>query len=142
MGIPILYFPFEDSAERFISNVGATNGKYDMFTARRNHVPSDFIPNHENVMERLKGFPLYVEDMPDTAEGICGTIARYKRKYGIKGVVIDGLKDVIPTIGENPDIEGGAYKLNAGTGLQEARCCGYICITFDRPRRRPMDFQT
>jgi replicative DNA helicase len=100
-GIPILYFPFEDGAERFISNVAATNGKYDMFTIKRPVVPSGFIPKHTETLERVAKFPLYVEDMPCTSEQLTSTIAKYKRKYGIEGVVVDGFKDMIPTSGEN-----------------------------------------
>ena len=100
-GIPILYFAFEDSAERFVSNVAASHGEYDMFTIKRHHVPADFMPKHENTLGKVSEFPLYVEDYPSTAEKLVSLIARYKRKYGIEGVVIDGFKDMIPTTGEN-----------------------------------------
>lgn len=100
-GIPILYFPFEDGSERFISNVAASHGGYDMFTIKRDFVPPDFMRKHKETMARVAKFPLYVEDYPDTAERLVAIIARYKRKHGIEGVVIDGFKDMIPTTGEN-----------------------------------------
>ena len=100
-GIPILYFAFEDSAERFVSNVASSLGGYDMFTIKRDHVPVDFMPRHENTMAKVKELPLYVEDYPCSAEKLVSTIARYKRKYDIKGVVVDGFKDIIPSTGEN-----------------------------------------
>ena len=100
-GIPILYFAFEDGAERFVSNVAASRGGYDMFTIKREHVPDDFMPNHRKVMSEVSRLPLYVEDYPSTAEEIATIIAKHKRKHGIQGVVIDGFKDMVPTTGEN-----------------------------------------
>jgi len=99
-GTPILYMPFEDGKERFISNVAASVGGYDMFTIKREYVPPDFMPMHEGFMQKVKGMPIYVEDMPCTAEKITSIIAKHKRKYGIEGVVIDGLKDVVPSGGD------------------------------------------
>jgi replicative DNA helicase len=100
-GIPILYLPFEDGRNRFISNLAATHGEYDMFHIKRDYVNPDFMPRHENSMERVKKMPIYIEDMPCSPEKIVSYIARYKRKHGIQGVVIDGLKDVIL-----PDADG------------------------------------
>jgi hypothetical protein len=99
-GIPILYFAFEDSAERFMSNLAATHGEYDMFSIKRDIVNPDFMPRHTNAMSRVSEFPIYVEDMPCSAEKVFSHIAKYKRKYDIEGVVIDGIKDVIFSKGE------------------------------------------
>ena len=99
-GIPILYFPFEDGASRFLSNLSASHGGYDMFHLKRHHIPSDFMPRHEASMERVKQLPVYVEDMPCTAEKLVSLIAKYKRRHGIEGVVIDGLKDVVFSKGD------------------------------------------
>jgi hypothetical protein len=100
-GIPILYFAFEDGAERFISNVAASAGQYDMFTIKRGPVDADFMEKHAQTLRKVAKYPVYAEDYPCTAEKMMSVIARYKRKYGIRGVVIDGFKDMIPTIGEN-----------------------------------------
>ena len=100
-GIPVLYFPFEYTAERFVSNMAATHGQYDMFTIKRHFVPHGFMDTHRDCMNAVSKMPLYIEDYPCSAERIVSTIARYKRKYGIEGVVVDGLKDVILTVGEN-----------------------------------------
>ncbi|MGI9569069.1 MAG: DnaB-like helicase C-terminal domain-containing protein, partial [Desulfobulbia bacterium] len=95
MGIPILYFPFEDGKHRLMSNLAATHGEYDMFHIKRDHVNPEFIPRHENSMGRVSKFPLYVHEDFLTADQIYSKIAFHKRKHGIKGVVIDGIKDVI-----------------------------------------------
>ena len=100
-GIPILYMPFEDTAERFMSNLAATHGGYDMFSIKRHHVPDDFMPRHKKCLELVSRMPIYIEDIPCTVERVVSYIARYKRKYGIEGVVIDGLKDVILSKGES-----------------------------------------
>ncbi len=100
-GIPILYMPFEDTAERFMSNLAATHGGYDMFTIKRHNVPDDFMPRHQRCLEEVSKMPIYIEDVPCPVERVVSYIARYKRKYGIEGVVIDGLKDVIKSKGEN-----------------------------------------
>ena len=100
-GIPVLYFPFEDSAQRFMSNMAATHGGYDMFTIKRHYVPHEFMPYHELCLSEVAKMPLYIEDMPCTAEDLAATIAKYKRKHGIEGVVIDGIKDIILTDGDN-----------------------------------------
>ena len=100
-GIPILYFAFEDTAERMVSNVAATNGKYDMFTIRRGHLPPGFMDNHAKNLSEVSGLPLFVDDSATTVERMVSTIARHKRKHGIEGVVVDGFKDLIATAGEN-----------------------------------------
>ncbi len=98
--IPILYFAFEDSAERFMSNLAASHGEYDMFHIKRDHVNPDFMPRHEKSLDLVSDMPIFVEDQPCTAEKVFSIIARHKRKYGIEGVVIDGIKDVIFSGGE------------------------------------------
>jgi hypothetical protein len=45
--------------------------------------------------------PIHIIDKSSTMEQVCAKIRKYKRKYGIAGVVIDGWKDVIATEGEN-----------------------------------------
>jgi len=84
-----------------MSNLAATHGGYDMFTIKRYHVPTEFMPNHESCMETVAKMPIYIEDVPCTVERLVSLIARYKRKHGIEGVVVDGLKDVILSKGES-----------------------------------------
>ncbi|MCF8131348.1 MAG: AAA family ATPase [Deltaproteobacteria bacterium] len=100
-GIPILFFPFEDTAERMVSNTAATHGQYDMFTIRRGHLPPGFLDSHAKSLDEVSMMPLFVNDVPTTAERMVSTIARHKRNHGIEGVVIDGFKDIIASDGEN-----------------------------------------
>ncbi|MDB4726527.1 hypothetical protein OAF54_03730, partial [bacterium] len=106
--IPILYFAFEDSAPRFMSRQGAIHGSYDLLTLRNPLMPPNFLPNHERCMDEVSKLPIYVEDMPTTVDKLCRKIEWYKRKHGIEGVVIDGLKDIILTEGENQTNKEGA----------------------------------
>ena len=106
-GIPILYFPFEDGAERFVSNLASNHGEYDMFTIKRNRVPMDFMGIHESCLGVVADYPIFIEDYPMTAEQMFSCIARYDRKArgmgyanGIEGVVVDGLKDMIFSKGD------------------------------------------
>ena len=100
-GIPILYFPFEDTSERALSNMASTHGGYDMFDIKRHFVPTGFMDKHRKCLNEVSKMPLYMDDFACTAERIVSTIAMHKRKYGIEGVVIDGFKDLIASKGEN-----------------------------------------
>jgi replicative DNA helicase len=100
-GIPILYFPFEDTAERMVSNLAATHGGYDMFTIRKGRGTDGFMEMHRDCLRSVSRLPIHVCDRSATVERIVTAIAIHKRKYGIRGVVIDGFKDMIPTSGEN-----------------------------------------
>lgn len=99
-GIPILYFAFEDGEKRFLSKLAAIHGGYDMFTIKRDYVPPDFLPNHRLNMDTVKKMPVHVEEIPCTVERVYQIIAKHKRKLGIEGVVIDGIKDVTRSKGD------------------------------------------
>lgn len=105
--IPTLYFAFEDSAERMLSNCAATHGGYDMFSIKRGNQNPSFMMRHKESIDHLVSKPLYIEDCPCTVERLVSAIARYKRKFGIVAVVVDGLKDVILTSGENQTTKEG-----------------------------------
>jgi hypothetical protein len=107
-GIPILYFAFEDSKERLLSNIASTEGGYDMFTIKRDYVPEDFMPRHENASRRVGEMgSLYVEDVPCSVEALATTVAKFDRlaradghPNGLRGVVVDGFKDIIHSSGD------------------------------------------
>jgi replicative DNA helicase len=94
-GIPILYFPFEDQAERAIGNIAATHGGYDAFRIKSGAANDEFMTNHRNTLQKVGDWPLFIEDASMTPEHLVSVIARHKRKYGIRGVVIDWVKDLI-----------------------------------------------
>jgi replicative DNA helicase len=105
-GIPILYFPFEDTGGRFATNFASTLGQYDAFRIKRR--PTDkFMDTHRKCMRQVAKMPLFIEDSPTTAKDIARIIGQYKRKYGIEGVVIDGFKDIILPNGENQTTKEG-----------------------------------
>lgn len=93
--IPILYVAIEDGKHRFMTAMAATNGGYDTFTLRSKYMPPTFMGRHREALSRVADMPVYVEDTPCTADRLVSLIATYKRKYGIRGVVVDGLKDII-----------------------------------------------
>jgi len=99
--IPILYFAFEDTAERMVSNLAATYGGYDMFSIRRGAGTPEFMDKHREALRRVAELPLHVCDRSATVERLVTEIAIHKRKYGIRGVVVDGFKDLITSVGEN-----------------------------------------
>jgi replicative DNA helicase len=110
-GIPILYFAFEDTSERFARNFSANHSEYDTFTLKRDYVAPEFIEKHKESMHQISEMPIYIDDYPTTAERLMSKIASYKRKYGIQGVVVDGFKDLIATKGENrTQQEGHMFK--------------------------------
>lgn len=100
MDLPVLVFAFEDGKRRYLQALAATFGGYDTFTLRR-HPSPNYMQNMRKWMEFLKTKPIYVIDDSMAAEEVAATIGAYKRKHGIRGVVIDGFKDIIASRGEN-----------------------------------------
>jgi KaiC/GvpD/RAD55 family RecA-like ATPase len=101
LGIPGLFMPIEDSAERFVSKLAAIHGGYDMFTIRSGNAPPGFMARHATAMDAVSKLPLAVEDAPCTPDKLVSHIAAAKRSHGIRWVVVDGLKDVILPKTEN-----------------------------------------
>jgi KaiC/GvpD/RAD55 family RecA-like ATPase len=100
-GIPGLYMPFEDGAERYMTAMAATHGKYDTFDLRRNNVPESFLMRHTVAMDELTKLPLSVDDQATTVESIIAKISKAKQKHNIEWVVVDGFKDIVRSVGEN-----------------------------------------
>ena len=98
--LPTLVFAFEDRKSRYLQAFASTIGSYDSFTIRRNPSP-EHVKTVRASLERIKALPLYVVDDAKSAEDVAATIGAYKRKHGIKAVVIDGFKDIMATKGEN-----------------------------------------
>jgi len=105
--IPILYFPFEDTTGRFLKNFAATMGGYDAF--KMNHNPSkEFRQTHSDCMLNINKLPLYVHDIPSTGDELTSLIYSHKKKYGVRGIVIDGWKDIIMEGGDSTTAMEGA----------------------------------
>ena len=100
-GIAGLYMPFEDGAERYMTAMAATNGKYDTFDLRRSNVPDTFIKRHTRSMGEVSRLPLVVDDQATTVESIIAKISKAKQKHNIEFVVVDGFKDIVRSAGEN-----------------------------------------
>lgn len=100
-GIPGLYMPFEDGAERYMTAMAATDGRYDTFDLRRRNVPESFMDRHRAAMQRVSELPLVVDDLATTVESVVAKISKAKKKHGIEWVVVDGFKDIVRSEGEN-----------------------------------------
>jgi replicative DNA helicase len=100
-GIPILYFPFEDTSERLLTRMAATHGGYDTFDLRRRQSNGLLFEKHAKCLDEVSKLPLYVHDRAEKVSKIAEVIAYHKTKYDIQGVVIDGFKDIIAEGGEN-----------------------------------------
>lgn len=97
---PTLVFAFEDGKRRYLQALAATIGGYDSFSIRRNPSPH-YRERCRLSLEALKQLPVYIIDEPKTAEEIAVTISTFKKRHGIKAVVIDGFKDILASKGEN-----------------------------------------
>jgi replicative DNA helicase len=100
-GKSILYFPFEDRKERFISNLAAAHGGYDLFTIQNGYASDKFMDTHLKCLREVSQMPIHIFDQSSNVEKICAKIRKHKRKNNIVGAVIDGFKDVISSKGEN-----------------------------------------
>jgi len=100
-GIPIAYFPFEDRRHRFLNNLAAAHGGYDLFTIKNGYVSERFMTHHRACQREVAAMPIHIYDTSSTIEQICAKIRKYKRTEGIQGCVLDGFKDIIATKGEN-----------------------------------------
>lgn len=104
--IPILYIPIEDQGFRFMNKMAASIGAYDSF--RLKNGSSDFLRNHHRCIDKIVDeCPLYIHDQPCTPSEIDSLVSEHKRKFGIKGVIIDGFKDIILDKGENQTAKEG-----------------------------------
>ena len=99
-----IYFPFEDSAQRFMSNLAATHGQYDMFTIRRGSPPPRFMDRHAECLDAVSKMPIVVSDAPVCVERIVSKIANAKRSHDIRWAVIDGIKDIITPNAESQTV--------------------------------------
>ena len=97
MGISGLYFPFEDSKHRFMSNLAASYGQYDMFTIRSGHTSDAFLDRHAECLARVADYPLEINEEDTSIDDVETAILKSDAEW----VVIDGLKDVFSTGGEN-----------------------------------------
>ena len=136
LGYGGLYFPFEDSAHRFMSNLAASHGQYDMFTIRRGYVPPGFMDRHSECLDAVSRFPLVVSDTPSSVERIVSKIANAKRSHDIRFVVIDGIKDIIPPHAESQTV--GEDSMNAALvrAAKEYNIAIIPCLLYTSPSPR------
>ncbi len=55
----------------------------------------------EGLLRRVASMPIHFEDAYQTVEQVRITAAKYKRKHNIQILFLDGVKDIIPSKGEN-----------------------------------------
>lgn len=113
-GIPALSFPTEDGADRQIRRMAASGGRYSTTELENGVVKigdrwepfDDYAYQRrreaaEQSLREVARMPVFFEDGYYTVEQIRALCANYKRKHDIQIVFIDGIKDVVPTKGEN-----------------------------------------
>jgi replicative DNA helicase len=113
-GIPALSFPMEDGADRQMRRMAACWGKYsntelengvvkngDRWESLDEYAYQQRREAAEHALREVAGMSVFFEDGYYTAEQIRALCANYKRKRDIQIVFVDGIKDVVPTKGEN-----------------------------------------
>lgn len=118
--IPILIVPLEDKYEvtikRMAGNLGGINigeldagGKYyrnrDKFNAWDYKPTTDKeIEVAESLLKQVAKYPTYFWDKKCTPHQLRGIAIRYKRKYDIQAMFIDGAKDLLRPSGKYGDV--------------------------------------
>jgi replicative DNA helicase len=114
-GIPALSMPFEDGADRQMRRMAGCIGGYATGDVERAYFCDEFGRYHKfdheafdrkkqialRSMEEVAAMPIYFEDACMTVEQIRVVAGKYKRKHKIEIMFIDGVKDIIPSKGEN-----------------------------------------
>jgi len=113
-GITALSFPMEDGADRQMRRMAACLGGYSTTEMETGFVQGvdgwsrmdDFTydtrrKKAEDSLRQVAALPVYFEDGYYTAEQIAALCANHRRQHGIQIGFIDGVKDVVPTRGEN-----------------------------------------
>ena len=113
--IPALSLPFEDGADRQMRRIAGCLGQYSCTEIERGYYADESGMYHrmdDYVFEKRKShaveclgavaaMPIFFEDTSMTVEQIRVVAAKYKRKHRIQILFIDGMKDIIPSKGEN-----------------------------------------
>ena len=114
-GIPALSIPFEDGADRQMRRMAGCCGRYSAGDLERGYYKNTDGAFHkmddimfarrkaeaEQCLREVEAMPIYFEDASMTVEQIRVLAGIHKRKYGIEILLIDGVKDVVPSKGEN-----------------------------------------
>jgi len=114
-GIPALSIPFEDGADRQLRRIAGCHGGYSTGEIERalykdmnekwKKMDSVLFQKRRNLAEQCLNecadMPIYFEDTAMTVEQIRAVAGKHKRKHGIEIMFVDGVKDVVPSKGEN-----------------------------------------
>ena len=114
-GIPALSIPFEDGADRQMRRIAGCNGKYSTGEIERGIIKRTdgcwskmddytFAKRRklaEDCLLKVSQLPIYFEDATMTVEQVRAVASRYKRKHDIQIMFVDGVKDVVPSKGDN-----------------------------------------
>jgi replicative DNA helicase len=113
--IPALSMPFEDGADRQMRRMAGCVGQYSTSEIERGYYADAYGVYHrmdefifqkrrklaEESLQAVSEMPVYFEDTSMTVEQIRVVAAKYKRKHRIHIMFLDGVKDIIPSKGEN-----------------------------------------
>lgn len=113
--IPALSIPFEDGADRQMRRIAGCIGGYSTGELERGYycdangsfrkMDDSMFESKKQAAEKYLSYvakmPVFFEDNSMTAEQIRIVAGKYRRKHGIQILFIDGVKDVIPSKGEN-----------------------------------------
>lgn len=117
MNIPTLAVPLEDKRDVTIKRMAANLGNYksSVLDAGGEYIKRNnewaWMPSQDRDIERgircleeVSKLPVYFYDRKCTPEQLYGVATRYKRRYGIKVMFLDGAKDLIRPSGKYADI--------------------------------------
>jgi replicative DNA helicase len=106
-GIPVFDMCFEDNDAKTAMRISACMGGYDLFRLKRGNVSDEYMKMHTGTLDRLQGLPYFPHQEACTVEDAAIHIGRFVRENEPEirangGLVfVDGIKDMIPSGGEN-----------------------------------------
>jgi replicative DNA helicase len=115
--IPILSFPLEDQEEITLKRMAANYGKFPLSVLDNGgryvkvgdkwewwKTTEDDIRKAVNALEVVMEYPVYFHDDKISPDEMFGIATRYKHKYNIQGVFLDGAKDLRRPSGKYGDV--------------------------------------
>lgn len=106
-GTPVLDLCLEDGDTKASMRVAACIGEYDLFRLNRGSVNDQYMETHNKCLDQLESIPYYPDQRSGTVEDIVIRIGKFVRENEAQiraggGIVwVDGIKDVVPSAGEN-----------------------------------------
>jgi len=104
-GIPVLHIALEDGTGRAMARLAACQGKYNLHDLDIGQAsPAQRERERERLGEVVTA-PVYYHDRHCSGKEIESIVASHVRRYGVRVVLVDGFKDILPPYGVDGTIE-------------------------------------